>query len=441
MGGKTSKDLIELHLSKNGYVTSPRIRLREGTLLAVDVNSGPGLQGIAMLWNTAVFLEKTKTGEIARVVTRSVINSSESNLASVSAEMARINLTTIVGSFELDMRDGEISFKTAIPTEISGKTLSNVGVSFGCMLNRHIETVKGRGARLLALAKSGSPVGTGVGGGALAAALADADSTGSSSSPSSTEEHVARLMNLLKMLQAVNGGAGGGAGGKGPEINPAIAAVVPPPSPPPQVHAPDPAGGAGAGGAGPTIIPSDKIAILKDKDGQQITLGTGGFATVFKGEWHGLEVAVKVLSNSLPRDLTEDFSREVAVMSKLRHPHIILILGLSDNPKSIVMPFMKKGSLQKVLADDGDKMTFQTKLKYLIHAAKGMVFVHGNNILHGDLKPLNVLVDENDVAYVSDFGLAVIKASASSMNAGTMVVGFSLAYSAPELLSDGIMTR
>eukprot|EP01113_Clastostelium_recurvatum_P001520 TRINITY_DN1061_c0_g1_i1.p1 TRINITY_DN1061_c0_g1~~TRINITY_DN1061_c0_g1_i1.p1 ORF type:complete len:406 (-),score=65.96 TRINITY_DN1061_c0_g1_i1:88-1305(-) len=400
MGGTTSKELIELHLSKNGYVTSPRVRLREGTLLAVDVNSGPGLQGIAVLWNTAVFLEKTKTGEIARVVTRSVVNSSESTLASVSAEMARINLTTIVGSFELDMRDGEISYKTAIPVEINGKTLSNVGVSFGCMLNRHIETVKGRGARLLALAKSGSPVGTtgDGGGGALAAALADADSAGSSSS---TEEHVARLMNLLKMLQAANGG-GAGAGGKGPQINPAIAAVVPPALPPPKIQAPDPAAGAGAGaGAEPTIIPSDKIAILKDKDGQQITLGTGGFATVFKGEWHGLEVAVKVLSNSLPRDLTEDFSREVAVMSRLRHPHIILILGLSDHPKSIVMPFMKKGSLQKVLADDGDKMTFQTKLKYLIHAAKGMVFVHGNNILHGDLKPLNVLVDENDVAYVS----------------------------------------
>lgn len=63
-----------------------------------------------------------------------------------------------------------------------------------------------------------------------------------------------------------------------------------------------------------------------------------------------------------------------------------------------------------------------------------MAYVHGNKILHGDLKPLNILVDENDVAYVADFGLSRIKASTASLHAGTVIQGLTPVYSAPEML-------
>lgn len=63
-----------------------------------------------------------------------------------------------------------------------------------------------------------------------------------------------------------------------------------------------------------------------------------------------------------------------------------------------------------------------------------MAYVHGNKILHGDLKPLNILIDQNDVAHVADFGLSRIKATTASLRAGTIIQGFTPVFSAPELL-------
>lgn len=187
------------------------------------------------------------------------------------------------------------------------------------------------------------------------------------------------------------------------------------------------------------IVPFQQVKFVLKSDGRKTKLGKGGFATVYLAKFHGMEVATKVINESLAPDIKQLFAREVGVMSALHHPHIVLMLGLVEEPQCIIMPLMKKGSLQDVINKGNVSMAM--KLKYLLGAAKGMAFIHGNKVIHGDLKPLNILIDENDVAYVADFGLSKLKASSSAMKAGTVAVGYSLYYAAPEIFTTGKMNN
>lgn len=79
---------------------------------------------------------------------------------------------------------------------------------------------------------------------------------------------------------------------------------------------------------------------------------------------------MKVIKGNWPEDVIALFKSEATVMSHLRHPHIVTILGFCENPPSIILPVMKKGSLQHIIqAKVGD---LSLKLKYLIDAAIGI---------------------------------------------------------------------
>lgn len=163
--------------------------------------------------------------------------------------------------------------------------------------------------------------------------------------------------------------------------------------------------------ARPEIQP-DEIELLK-------LIGEGTFGKVYQGKCRGKEVAVKVFKNQeLSADELAGFREEVAIMSKIVHPNIIMFLGActSGDGYRIVTDLMPKDLETLFLKEEASKppatqLSVFDRLKMLKHAALGMNWLHCSNpvFIHRDLKLSNLLVDDDYKVYVCDFGLTQMK--------------------------------
>ncbi|KAJ3197366.1 hypothetical protein HK101_004242 [Irineochytrium annulatum] len=168
------------------------------------------------------------------------------------------------------------------------------------------------------------------------------------------------------------------------------------------------------------------------------TIARGGFGEVAKGVWLGhTTVAIKRLLVRLDTNrLRDDFHREVKAWYPLRHPHVLSLLGAcaSAEPPFMMSRFMENGhALQYLDRHPGD---VPRMVKLLYEVSQGMQYLHSRNVIHGDLKAINVLVDEHGTAYVSDFGFASLKKITSTrqtMSQGQ--ISGTLRWMAPERLS------
>jgi len=149
-------------------------------------------------------------------------------------------------------------------------------------------------------------------------------------------------------------------------------------------------------------------------------IGEGGFGKVYKGTWRGTDVAIKLLNvQSIQEDMIDEFRREVAVMSALRHPNTVLLMGacVTLPHLAIVTELMSRGSLWNVLHDGTVQLDWATVYRMCRDAAKGLQYLHSFKppILHRDLKSGNLLVDESFNVKLSDFGLSRVKAHTYTM--------------------------
>lgn len=149
------------------------------------------------------------------------------------------------------------------------------------------------------------------------------------------------------------------------------------------------------------LIPPESIVLGKE-------IGSGGFGTVFEAMFNGTPVAVKQTNNaSVGRDVLESFKQEFDTVMQLRHPNIVLVLGVCFSPKiSIVMELLKggkypcncnvSGSLQKLVHFDAAFQTYslKQKLNIAIQVARGLTYLHFKKVLHGDIKPGNFTTDQ-----------------------------------------------
>lgn len=129
---------------------------------------------------------------------------------------------------------------------------------------------------------------------------------------------------------------------------------------------------------------------------------------VFKGKWRGSNVAIKQ-SNVLSVDeaALQAFKREALLMLQLQpHPNCVQMLGISlDNTNVyVVMELCSRGSLDALLKAGG--VSLERKLNIIAGIAAGMWNLHHNGVVHRDLAARNILLDQADVAKVSDFGMA-----------------------------------
>ncbi|XP_030948189.1 LEAF RUST 10 DISEASE-RESISTANCE LOCUS RECEPTOR-LIKE PROTEIN KINASE-like 2.5 [Quercus lobata] len=172
-------------------------------------------------------------------------------------------------------------------------------------------------------------------------------------------------------------------------------------------------------------------------------LGQGGYSSVYKGKLpDGKLVAVKVLSES--KGNGEDFINEVASICRTSHVNIVTLLGFSyeKNKRALIYEFMPNGSLDKFIyhresSATNCRLEWKTLYKIAVDIARGLEYLHrgcSTRILHFDIKPQNILLDEDFNPKISDFGLAKLcqrKDSIVSMNGMRGTVG----YIAPEVFS------
>lgn len=164
-------------------------------------------------------------------------------------------------------------------------------------------------------------------------------------------------------------------------------------------------------------------------------LGRGGMAAVFLAHDSALErqVAVKLLLPhvSIHIDVVERFLREARTVAALQHPHIVTVYGVRSrgDAHAIVMQFVDGSNLDIVLAEKGAPPPAQAA-RMLSQVAAGLQHAHDRGVVHRDVKPSNVLVDDQGNAYVSDFGIARRDDDAIPTRAG-LVLG-SWDYMSPE---------
>lgn len=139
-------------------------------------------------------------------------------------------------------------------------------------------------------------------------------------------------------------------------------------------------------------------------------VGEGGMAAVYKSRQASLDrsVAIKVLSNKLADDpeSVERFNRESLIIAKLSHPNIIHVIdrGITNGSPYFVMDFVEGRTLAHVIREGNTDRT--TRLDLIIQVCKALSYAHKNGVIHRDIKPANILIDNENNALVSDFGIA-----------------------------------
>ncbi|KAM3692972.1 hypothetical protein ACJW31_08G129600 [Castanea mollissima] len=170
-------------------------------------------------------------------------------------------------------------------------------------------------------------------------------------------------------------------------------------------------------------------------------LGQGGYSSVYKGKLQdGCFVAVKVLKES--KGNGDEFVNEVASISRTSHVNIVTLKGfcIEGSKKALIYEFMPNGSLEKFIykgnpSNSNHQLGWETLYKISIGIARGLEYLHrGCNaqILHFDIKPHNILLDENFCPKISDFGLAKICPREKSF-ISMVSAGGTIGYMAPEV--------
>ena len=164
-------------------------------------------------------------------------------------------------------------------------------------------------------------------------------------------------------------------------------------------------------------------------------IGVGGMATVYKAKCNILKryVAVKVLRDEFTTDeeFIKRFNTEAQAAASLTHPNIVSIydVGHEDNIYYIVMELVQGKTLKDIINEDG-ALPWKWALNVSIQVASALEMAHKNNIVHRDIKPHNIIITEDGIAKVTDFGIAKAVSNSTITAFGTTIG--SVHYFSPE---------
>uniref|UniRef100_A0ACD5UIT3 Uncharacterized protein n=1 Tax=Avena sativa TaxID=4498 RepID=A0ACD5UIT3_AVESA len=206
--------------------------------------------------------------------------------------------------------------------------------------------------------------------------------------------------------------------------------------------------------AKPKALP---LSLLEDitgdfSDDQQI--GSGGFAVVYKGILGDRAVAVKRLSQAYMHE--KQFHREVECLMRVKHKNIVRFLGYCADTQGnmgiyegklvmadvqqrlLCFEYLPTGSLDKYILDAHRE--WGTCYGIIKGICEGIQYLHENNIIHLDLKPANILLDNKMIPKITDFGMSRCFDENQSRHITQNIAG-TMGYLAPELLVGGIIAR
>ncbi|KAF7098956.1 hypothetical protein CFC21_105916 [Triticum aestivum] len=174
--------------------------------------------------------------------------------------------------------------------------------------------------------------------------------------------------------------------------------------------------------AEPIALPFPLLEKLTDYFSDELIIGRGGFAVVYKAVLDNGTVAVKRLFNTHMHE--EQFQGEVECLMKVKHKNIVRFLGycadtqgnISDYKGKMVMAdvqqrllyfeYLPKGSLDGYITDSPGELNWRKRYDMIKGVCEGLHYLHQNNILHLDLTPGNILLDEDMMPKITDFGLS-----------------------------------
>ncbi len=181
---------------------------------------------------------------------------------------------------------------------------------------------------------------------------------------------------------------------------------------------------------------------MADRLGQQFgnyrlvsLLGQGGYAEVYLGQHVRLDLqaAIKVLHTHLTGSEAEHFQQEAQTIARLAHPSIVRVFDfdVQDGVPFLVMDYAPNGSLRQRYPK-GSLVPIPQIISFVKQMSAALQYAHDKKFIHRDVKPENMLIGQHQEVLLSDFGIATISHSTSSLNVSAQGTSGTLAYMAPE---------
>ena len=165
-------------------------------------------------------------------------------------------------------------------------------------------------------------------------------------------------------------------------------------------------------------------------------IGSGGMATVYKAKCHVLNryVAIKILRDEFTTDeeFIKRFEVEAQSAASITHPNIVSVydVGVDGNLYYIVMELIKGKTLKEIITEEKGPLPWKWSVNIAMQIASALEVAHRNHIIHRDIKPHNIIITEDGVAKVTDFGIAKAVSNSTITAFGTTIG--SVHYFSPE---------
>ena len=179
---------------------------------------------------------------------------------------------------------------------------------------------------------------------------------------------------------------------------------------------------------------------------KNLILGRGGHGTVYRGTLEGNQTVAIKKAKTIDESQKEEFVKEIIILSQINHNNVVKILGccLEVEVPMLVYEFVFNGTLHDYIHDQNCRhsISLDTRLRIAIESAEALSYLHSSAsppILHRDVKSSNILLDENYVAKVSDFGASILVVKDETQLA-TVLQG-TLGYLDPEYMQTYVFTE
>ncbi|KAL6641458.1 hypothetical protein ACP70R_019639 [Stipagrostis hirtigluma subsp. patula] len=199
------------------------------------------------------------------------------------------------------------------------------------------------------------------------------------------------------------------------------------------------------GGKSYSIFTWEEIESATSAFSEALKIGSGSVGMVYKGNIHQTTVAIKVIDSD-DSHIAKHFKQELEILGKIRHRHLLLLLGACVDRACLVYEYMENGSLEDRLQCKGGTapLLWYHRFRIAWEIASALVYLHTSKpkpIIHRDLKPANVLLDSNFASKIGDVGLATLLplrdvSSTHTIRKDTDLVG-TLFYMDPEYQRTG----